>query len=129
MKRERKILPFTNKFGDTINPGEQVYVITTCTHTTCVNKGEYLGFVEREDYDWKLKQTKMMPYVQVKVKDQRTVWFDTLKNEKYSWVGHNNEYFQAHVEHRKEDFHRISTLYYNNVIPANASADRLMAAV
>jgi len=129
MKRERKILPYTNKFGDVINPGDTVYAITTCTKQTCINKGEYIGYVERDGYDYKTKSYVKMPFVQVKVPAERTEYFDTLKNKKYDWAGYTKEYFAEHVERRDIAYDRITTLQYNNILPSNTSVETLAKAV
>lgn len=129
MKRERKILPFTNNFGDVIQPGDTVYAITTCSHRTHINKAEYVGYIERDEYNWYTKERVMNPYVQIKVPTTRTRYFDKLKNKAYDWAGYTTEYFKENVERIEEPCFRISTLYYNNIVPCNASIDRLAEAV
>jgi hypothetical protein len=129
MKRERKILPFTNRFGDVIQPGDFVYAITTCTHRTHVNKAEYVGYVERSSYDWKTKEYKDMPYVQVKSPCTIVEYFDKKANKKYDWVGYTKEYFDQNVERREIPSTRISTLQYNNILPVTAAIDQLVEAV
>ena len=129
MKRERKILPFTNRFGDVIQPGDTVYSITTCSHRTHINKAEYVGYIERSQYDWRTKETKLEPYVQVRLPYTSTIYFDKKKNKEYDWVGHTKEYFDENVERREIPGFRISTLWYNNVIPTNAPIDQLAEAV
>lgn len=129
MKRERKVLPYTNRFGDVINPGDKVYSITTCSHRTHISEGEYVGYVERDSPDYKTRSYKPMPYVQVRVPAQITYWFDKLKNRKYSWVNHNSQYFQENVESRTTYTTRITTLQLNNIIPRNAPVERLAEAV
>lgn len=129
MKRERKILPFTNNFGDVIQPGDTVYAITTCSHRTYVGKAEYIGYIERSEYNWRTKETQLSPFVQIKVPTTRTKYFDKLKNKPYDWVDYTREYFDQNVERIEEPCFRISTLNYNNIIPCNASIDRLAEAV
>lgn len=129
MKRERKILPFTNNFGDVIQPGETVYAITTCAHRTHVGKAEYIGYIERSEYNWRTKETQLSPFVQIKVPTTRTRYFDKLKNKNYDWVDYTREYFDQNVERIEEPYFRISTLNYNNIIPCNASIDKLAEAV
>lgn len=128
-KRERKILPFVNKFGDVINPGESVYIVTTCTHRTRVNKGLYIGFVEREQYDWKTDQYSPKPFVQVKVPGSRTVYYDKKTNKKWDWSLYKklgSDYYKENVEVRAEPYDHISTLFYNRILPTNTTPDRLI---
>jgi hypothetical protein len=130
MKKERKMLPFTNNFGDVINPGDSVYVITTCTHRTHVAKGEYVGYLERLGYDWKTKKSTTVPAVQVKTPYTKTVYWDKRTDKPFKWSDYTtSEVFKEHVETRNEPAFRISTLNYNRIVPAGVSADRLMAAV
>lgn len=37
------VVSFINEFGDVIQPGEDVLIVTMCTKTTHVSKGRYLG--------------------------------------------------------------------------------------
>lgn len=39
----REAVPFTNDFGQVINPGDDVVVVTTCTGNTNTQKGKYVG--------------------------------------------------------------------------------------
>jgi hypothetical protein len=129
MKPVRKTLPFTNKFGDTIQPGDMVYSITTCTHRTCITEGEYVGYIERSGYDYKTRESKNIPYVQVKVPAVRTVYFDKLKNATFKWADYTRDYFNEHVVRSEEKIFRISTLNYNNIIPRSSSTEKLAKAV
>lgn len=125
MKPVRKTLPFTNKFGDTIQPGDKVYSITTCTHRTCITEGEYVGYIERGYRN----QGEPIPYVQVKVPAVRTVYFDKLKNATFKWADYTRDYFKEHVVRSEEKIFRISTLNYNNIIPRTSSTEKLAKAV
>ena len=62
---KRDIVPFTNDFGQVINPGDDVVVVTTCTGSTNTSKGTYVGMrgksvqaeVEYTKYEWYNKET------------------------------------------------------------------------
>jgi hypothetical protein len=126
----RKELPFTNKFGDIINPGDTVYVVTTCTHRTFVEKGEYVGYVERSGYDYRKKKSVVVPAVQVKKPYTKTIYWDKRTDKEFKWADYTSpEDMQENVETRQEQAFRISTLQYNRILPATVSADRLMEAV
>lgn len=126
----RKELPFTNSFGDVIQPGESVYVITTCTHRTHVGKAEYIGYLERSGYDWKSKKSTMVPYVQVKTPYNKTIYWDKRTDKPFKWADYTtSEDFKLNVETRSEPAFRISTLQYNRILPSSSHADRLMAAI
>ena len=128
-KAKRIVAPFTNKFGDTINPGDKVYAITTCTHRTRVNESEYVGYVERSGYDFKTKQKVMMPYVQVKTKRSRPTYYDNVKKATFKWSDYTSEYFKQNVTRGEEDFYAISTLYYNNIVPRSVGTEQLVKAL
>lgn len=61
----REAVPFTNDFGQVINPGDEVVVVTTCTGNTNTSKGIYVGMrnkrvqaeVECIVYQWYNKET------------------------------------------------------------------------
>jgi len=42
---KREEVPFTNRYEQVINPGDEVVVVTHCTGSTCTAKGKYLGMV------------------------------------------------------------------------------------
>jgi hypothetical protein len=126
----RKQLSFTNKFGDIINPGDNVYVVTTCSHRTHVEKGEYVGYVERHGYDYREKKSVIVPAVQVKKPYTRTIYWDKRTDKEFDWKNYTTrEDFQENVETRKQQAFRVSTLQYNRILPASVSADRLMEVV
>lgn len=122
----RHIEPFTNEFGDVIQPGEAVYAITMCTSRTHVTKGEYLGVIKRAGW-----RGDVEPYVQVRVNTQRTAWRWKDTKENTTW----NEYYkQLHgvgrdVETYQVPCTRISTLQLNRIVPAKINADQLAAAI
>lgn len=130
MKKERKVLPFTNSFGDVIQPGDDVYIVTTCTHRTHVTKGEYIGYVERSGYDYHKNESVVLPVVQVRVPTTRTIYWDKRTDKPFKWSDYStSEIFSENVETRTEPTFYISTLNYNRILPANTSADRLAEAV
>ena len=129
MKRERKELPFTNKFGDTINPGDAVYAITTCTHRTYITKGEYLGYVETSGYDYKTRSATLIPKVQVRFPAVKYAHFDKKTGKLFNWNDYTYEYYKENVERQEIPTHRVSTLVYNNILPANTSTETLAKAV
>lgn len=62
---KRNVVPFTNDFGQVINPGDEVVVVTTCTGSTNTAKGVYVGMhgksvqaeVEYTKFEWYNKET------------------------------------------------------------------------
>ena len=57
----RNSVPFTNSFGQVINPGDEVVVVTHCTGSTNITKGKYLGMRGES--------------VQAEVPDRKWTWF------------------------------------------------------
>ena len=70
-----------------------------------------------------------MQFVQVKSPSTIVEYFDKKTNKKYDWVGYTKEYFDENVERREIPTTRISTLNYNNIIPASSSIDKLAEVV
>ena len=98
MKKPKRVVgPFTTEWGNTIQPGQKVFAITTCSHQTCVMEVEYVGYVERDslrsDSDMKEFYKSKRQYVQVR-----------------------------RACHWTRDTTIISTLVYNRIIPVESSA-------
>lgn len=128
-KRVRVIKPFTNMFGQVIEPGMPVFVVTTCTHQTYITKGEYIGYIERDVYRYN-HETKLVavpePFVQVRVEcnTDRCVYKDTGEDIVWSNFDPNraNEWVTTGGT-------RINTLRYNRIIRADSSLEEMAAAV
>ena len=65
---KREEVPFTNRFEQVINPGDEVVVVTHCTGSTCTAKGKYLGMVGKR--------------VQAEVEVKSNQWFSKATGEK-----------------------------------------------
>jgi len=111
-KRERIIKPFTNKFGQVIEPGMSVFVVTTCTHQTHITKGEYVGYIERDAHG------KMEPFVQVLVEYDKAYYVYKDIQERVNWKTFSSN---RDCEWRSEKAHRITTLNYNRILRADSS--------
>ncbi len=112
----RHIEPFTNDFGDVIQPGEAVYSITMCTKTTSVKKGEYLGVIKRTG--WRGKEELS---VQVLVDASRTSWRWKDTKEHTSWFAYYSQCKEPNarqVEAYSVPYKRVSTLHLNRIVPA-----------
>ena len=126
-KTVRHIEPFTNEFGDVIQPGDTVYSITRCTGSTHVSKGKYLGVIKRYDY-WRKGEA---PYVQVEVDAKKAAyrWKDT--KEDTTW----NEYWKQRsttgrgIEIYYVPYKRVSTLQLNRIVPGGVTADKLAESI
>jgi len=97
-------LPFTNDFGQIIEPGNRIVVVTGGRSST-VNtyEGVYLGC--RTSKDWRGN-----PRVEtvVEVKDTSYGYFDKTTGAKCHWDSPNSE-------HRKFDGFRQATLWCNRI--------------
>lgn len=116
--------PFTNKFGQTFNPGDQAIAVTVCTGRTNIARVEYVGYVERGNYNWHTKKTEVMRFVQIRRPTSTFTPFWKGTNEKASWP-----YGDREVEYRDVPGTLITTLQYNNIIAAEASVDQVIEAV
>jgi hypothetical protein len=95
---ERVEVPFTNEFGQVIQPGDEVLVVTMCTKTLNMQRGTYLGLRNRS--------------VQVRVPDNSWEWYNKetgLPGSYYSIPASLREY------RKKVNATRISTLQLNRI--------------
>lgn len=126
-KPVRHIEPFTNDFGDVIQPGEAVYSITMCTKTTSVKKAEYLGVIKR--VGWRGQEHLS---VQVLVDSTKTTWRWTDTKEDTSWFAYYSQRHEPNarqIEAYSVPYKRVSTLQRNRIVPARISADQLAAVI
>jgi hypothetical protein len=115
-KAIRHIEPFTNQFGDVIQPGDAVYSITMCTKNTHIAKGEYLGVIKREG--WRGKEELS---VQVLVDAEKTAWRWKDTKEDTTWFAYysqSRELNSRDVEAYGVPYKRVSTLQLNRIVPA-----------
>lgn len=111
MSRSKRIeKEFVNKFGQVIHPGDEVIAITTCTHSTYIGKATYVGYVERDVYQWKNEMYKKEQFVQIRKLSR--VW-SKKENGGYEFVLKD----------------RVSTLNYNNIILVNSTIETLVEAI
>ncbi len=115
---KREAIPFTNDFGQVINPGDDVVVVTTCTGSTNTQKGKYVGMRGKS--------------VQAEVPSNSWAYFvkgtDELAPHDF-WKGMQGHSFKygtpeynelrekvyGPYEYRKLNTTRITTLYYNRI--------------
>jgi hypothetical protein len=121
-KSKRIVGPFTSEFG-TFQPGDKAIAVTMCTSRTNVARVEYVGYVEREDYNWNTKKSETMKFAQIRRTTLRTEWYDKDTNEKCNWRSGKN----MGVRHVPATI--ITTLQYNRLIPDTATTDELMQAI
>ena len=94
---KREVSPFTNDFGQVINPGDEVVVVTTCTGNTNTQKGKYVGMRGKS--------------VQAEVEYMKYEWYNKETNE----IG---SYYKIPTEQRairRVPAKRITTLQYNRI--------------
>lgn len=115
---KREVIPFTNSFGQVINPGDDVAVVTTCTGNTCIAKGKYVGM--RGKYVQAEVPSSSYAYF-VKGSDERApynfsdcLWKAGLKYNTPEWKALRDEVYGPY-EYRQTGGTRITTLYYNRI--------------
>ena len=94
---KREVIPFTNDFGQVINPGDEVVVVTTCTGNTNTQKGRYVGMRGKS--------------VQAEVEYTKFEWFNKDTGEAGSYYKIPSEL----RSHRRVPAKRITTLWYNRI--------------
>lgn len=84
-KNELNEVAFTNDIGQTIKPGDEVVIVTTCTGTTGTNRGTYVGRHKNGGVSC-VKQVKTSYYV-YKDSDMRVPYSDWTKlyQEQAEW--------------------------------------------
>lgn len=102
MKKPKRIVaPFTTEWGHTIQPGQKVFAVTTCSHQMLVEEVEYIGYVKRDGYRYDSKTKIYINFKRPNVQVRRA---------------------------SRENKLIISTLYYNRIIPVESSASELAKA-
>lgn len=114
----REAVPFTNDFGQVINPGDDVVVVTTCTGNTNTTRGKYLGL--RGKYVQAEVPSNSWAYF-VKGTDERAphnfsneLWQAGLKYNTPEWKELRDKVY-APYEYRRTGGTRVTTLYYNRI--------------
>lgn len=131
-KRERIVKPFTNSFGQVIEPGTPVFVVTVCTGRTSITKGEYVGYIERDAYVYDQEQktyvSKIAPFVQARVEYDKAYYAYKDTGERVDWKTFTSDVAGKCVW-MSEKAHRITTLNYNRILRADSSLDEMAAVV
>ena len=125
-KSKRIVAPFINDFGQVIQPNDDVFAVTTCTHRTRVFEAKYVGYVERETYDWKEKKTLMQKFAQISTPSFKYEYVKKGTSEPFNWSTLDyNRPRDEQYEVVEIPYNHISTLQYNRVLPKNASLNQL----
>lgn len=123
-KRSKRVVgPFTSEYG-TFNPGDPAIAVTVCRGNVYLARVEYVGYVERDVYDYRSKSYVAEKFAQVKRPTKIGEWYDKQTGEKSDWRAGDPNLGRRYV-----DASRISTLQHNRLIPATATADDLIKAV
>ena len=102
--------PFKGLFGQEVNIGDKVVVVTTCTGSTHVKKGTYIGYTET---------SRGVKRVQVQIESVRTAYikpdgtvFDWSKD--YNYATWNDVKHTLTTENRPHTY--ITTLQRNRIV-------------
>lgn len=129
-KSKRIVAPFVNDFGHIINPGDKAFAVTTCTGRVSVKEVTYIGFIERQAFNWGESKYELQKFAQIKTPATRTVYFTKGTKERFAW-----SFYQSGVPGDQQfdrvevPFEQISTLQYNRILPSTASLSELASAV
>jgi hypothetical protein len=114
----REVIPFTNDFGQVINPGDDVVVVTTCTGSTNTQKGKYVG-MHGKSVQAEVPSSSYAYFV--KGSDERAPhnFHNELYKSGFNWNTPEwkalREKVYAPYEYRKIHGTRITTLQYNRI--------------
>lgn len=114
---------FTNKYG-TFNPGDSCIAVTVCTGRVNLARVDYLGYVEREGYNYQTRSYEKVKFAQIRRPTTSYRAFYVGTDEPARWP-----YKVGEVEYRNIPGTIVSTLQYNRLLPANATADDLIKEV
>lgn len=129
-KVNRIVAPFINDFGQVIQPNEQVIVVTTCTGQTRMKEAEYIGYVERQAFDWQERKHVMKKFAQIRTPYEKISYVHTGTDKPFNWST-----FQHGVP-REQQYDTVktpatfvSTLHYNRVLARNSTVSEIAKAV
>lgn len=115
---KREAVPFTNDFGQVINPGDEVVVVTTCTGSTNTQRGKYVG-MSGKHVQAEVPSSSWAYYI--KGTNERApsnfterLWKAGLKYNTPEFKALRDEVY-APYEYRQISDTRITTLYYNRI--------------
>lgn len=91
-----------------------------CTH---VDRVEYVGYVERNAYNYQERKYMLEKFAQIRRPVTRFTPFYKGTDNEATWP------YQGEVEYRHIPGTLVTTLQYNRLIPANASTDQLMKVI
>jgi len=129
-KSKRIVAPFINDFGQVIQPNEQVFAVTTCTGRVAVKEVKYVGYVERQDYNWNEKKHEMKKFAQISTPSTRHVYYKKGTTELFQWGSYvNGMPGDQQYDRVEESYDHISTLQYNRVLSKNSSLHELASVV
>jgi hypothetical protein len=129
-KSKRIVAPFINNFGQVIQPNDEVFAVKTCTGRVSVDLVKYIGYIEREAYDWTESKHVMQKFAQISTPATKNVYYKKGTTELFKW----SQYVSGVPSHEQFDvarvpFTQISTLYYNRIIPKTASLNDLASSI
>jgi hypothetical protein len=129
-KSKRIVAPFINDFGQVIQPNEEVFAVTTCTHRTRVFEAKYIGYVERQEYNWNEKKYEMKKFAQISTPSTTWVYYKKGTTELFQWGSYVNGMPGDRQYDRVEvPYNHISTLQYNRILSKSASLTQLASVV
>lgn len=117
-KKVRIEAPIKGVFGETVNVGDKVMVMTTGWGNAYLNKGKYIGYVEGSGY------YKQCAQVEIELTGHKRLWNDTKEEFKYGGAREKELYkdYSTYGQKLQEQTHviqypytRISTLKLNRI--------------
>lgn len=109
-KSLREVIPYSTDYG-TVQPGDDVYVVTKCTGRVNIQKGVYLGVAPQGG-------------VQVRVDIFRTVTYYAGTGNRVDWNKYYDMTIKPALDHRRElRGQRITTLINNEILPVKGPSN------
>lgn len=129
-KSKRIVAPFVNQFGHVIRPDEKVYAVTTCTGRVSMHEAQYVGYVEREEFDRNEQKKVLSKFAQIRTPYTKRTYVEVGTRNPFKWSSYRSELpREQQYEVIEEPASSISTLYYNRILPAHATLAEVASVV
>lgn len=129
-RTKRIVAPFINDFGQVIHPNDEAFAVTTCTGRVSVKKVKYIGYIEREAFNWRDSKYEKQKFAQISTPAKKHVYYQKGTTDPFAWSFYNSDIPGDQQYDRVEvKFDQISTLQYNRILPITASLDEMAQSV
>lgn len=129
-KSKRIVAPFVNQFGHIIHPEQKVFAVTTCTGRVSMHEAQYVGYVERMEFDRVENKKVMSKFAQIRTPYTKRTYVEVGTKNPFKWSTFRLEIpREQQYEVIEEPASSISTLQYNRILPSHATLSEVASVV